>query len=87
MGGAGFPTGVKLSPKNQNIDYIIINGSECEPYLTSDYRLMVERSKDIIEGISIVLRLLKKPKQLSVLRIINQRRLMLFHSNVTVTTE
>ncbi len=60
MGGAGFPTGVKLSPKNQNIDYIIINGSECEPYLTSDYRLMVERSKDIIEGISIVLRLFEK---------------------------
>ena len=60
MGGAGFPTGVKLSPKNQNIDYIIINGSECEPYLTSDYRLMVERSKDIIEGISIVLKLFEK---------------------------
>ena len=39
---------------------IIINGSECEPYLTSDYRLMVERSKDIIEGISIVLKLFEK---------------------------
>lgn len=60
MGGAGFPTGVKLSPKNQNIDYIIINGSECEPYLTSDYRLMLERSRDIIEGIAIVLRLFEK---------------------------
>ena len=87
MGGAGFPTGVKLSPKNQNIDYIIINGSECEPYLTSDYRLMVERSKDIIEGISMFSGSLKKLKQLSVLRIINQRQLMLFHSNVTQTTE
>jgi len=62
MGGAGFPTGVKLSPKNQNIDYIIINGSECEPYLTSDYRLMLERSRDIIEGIAIVLRLFEKAK-------------------------
>lgn len=60
MGGAGFPTGVKLSPKNQNIDYIVINGSECEPYLTSDYRLMVEKSKKIIEGIAIVLRLFEK---------------------------
>ena len=62
MGGAGIPTGVKLSPKNQNIDYIIINGSECEPYLTSDYRLMLERSRDIIEGIAIVLRLFEKAK-------------------------
>ncbi len=62
MGGAGFPTGVKLSPKNQNIDYIIINGSECEPYLTSDYRLMLERSRNIIEGIAIVLRLFEKAK-------------------------
>lgn len=60
MGGAGFPTGVKLSPKNKNIDYIVINGSECEPYLTSDYRLMIEKSKEIIEGIAIVLRMFEK---------------------------
>lgn len=58
MGGAGFPTGVKLTPKNaENIDYLIINGAECEPYLTSDYRLMVERAGNIIMGASIALRL------------------------------
>lgn len=63
MGGAGFPTGVKLSPKNKdNIEYIIINGSECEPYLTSDYRLMLEKSDKIIRGITIVLRLFDNAK-------------------------
>ena len=45
MGGAGFPTNVKLTPKNpEAIDYIIVNGAECEPYLTSDYRRMLEES-------------------------------------------
>lgn len=58
MGGAGFPTGVKLTPKNaENIDFLIVNGAECEPYLTSDYRLMVERAGNIIMGVSIALRL------------------------------
>lgn len=60
LGGAGFPTGVKLSPKNiDDIDYIIINGAECEPYLTSDYRLMLERADSIIGGISIILKIFK----------------------------
>lgn len=63
LGGAGFPTGVKLSPKSvDSIDYIIVNGAECEPYLTSDYRLMLERSNDIITGLSIALRLFKNAK-------------------------
>ncbi|MFR5875853.1 MAG: electron transport complex subunit RsxC [Eubacterium sp.] len=61
LGGAGFPTGVKLSPKNiDDIDYIIINGAECEPYLTSDYRLMLEKADNIISGVSIVLRIFEK---------------------------
>lgn len=61
LGGAGFPTGVKLSPKNiDDIDYIIINGAECEPYLTSDYRLMLEKADNIICGVSIVLRIFEK---------------------------
>jgi electron transport complex protein RnfC len=60
MGGAGFPTGVKLSPKSkESIDYLVINGAECEPYLTSDYRLMVEKCNDILNGISVALRLFK----------------------------
>lgn len=58
MGGAGFPTNVKLSPKNPDaIDAIIINGAECEPYLTSDYRRMLERSDAIILGIQTILKL------------------------------
>ena len=60
LGGAGFPTGVKISPKNiDEIDYIIINGAECEPYLTSDYRLMLENGEKIIDGIKAVLKIFK----------------------------
>lgn len=63
LGGAGFPTGVKLSPKNiQDIDTLIINGSECEPYLTSDYRLMLEKSDELVKGIRAVLKLFPKAK-------------------------
>ncbi|MBR1984067.1 MAG: electron transport complex subunit RsxC [Clostridia bacterium] len=50
LGGAGFPTAVKLSPKTQ-LDVLIINGAECEPYLNCDYRLMLERTDDIYKGI------------------------------------
>lgn len=63
LGGAGFPTGVKVSPKNANhIDTVIINVSECEPYLTSDYRLMLERNEEIIKGIKAVLKALPNAK-------------------------
>ena len=58
MGGAGFPTDVKLSPKNEeDIDCIIVNGAECEPYLTSDYRRMLEEPEKLIGGLKIVLSL------------------------------
>lgn len=50
LGGAGFPTWVKLSPKNK-LDVLIINGAECEPYLNCDNRLMIERTDDIYKGI------------------------------------
>ena len=63
MGGAGFPTHVKLSPpKPENIDYIIVNGAECEPYLTSDYRRMLENPEIIVEGLKIVLSLFDNAK-------------------------
>ena len=56
MGGAGFPTHVKLSPKNpEEIDYIIANCAECEPYLTSDYRRMIEEPEKLVEGFKIIL--------------------------------
>lgn len=58
MGGAGFPTHVKLSPKNEEaIDTIIVNGAECEPYLTSDYRRMLEVPEKIVTGLQIVINL------------------------------
>ena len=56
MGGAGFPTHVKLSPKEpEKIDTIIVNASECEPYLTSDYRRLIEQGDSVIEGLRLAL--------------------------------
>lgn len=61
MGGAGFPTHVKLSPKNEgDIDTIIVNAAECEPYLTSDYRRILEETDKLIKGLKIVLRIFPK---------------------------
>lgn len=58
MGGAGFPTYVKLSPKNPDkIEYVIVNCAECEPYLTSDYRRMVEEPEKLINGLQVLLAL------------------------------
>jgi len=59
MGGAGFPTHVKLSPpENRPIDVVILNGVECEPYLTSDHRLMLENPEEIIAGLRIIMKIL-----------------------------
>ena len=59
MGGAGFPTYVKLSPPpNAKIDTLVLNGAECEPYLTTDHRLMLEYPEKIIEGAKIILKIL-----------------------------
>ena len=61
MGGAGFPTHVKLSPnKPESIEFIIANCAECEPYLTSDYRSMVEEPEKLITGMKIILQLFPK---------------------------
>lgn len=58
LGGAGFPTNVKLSPKEDlKIDYILVNGAECEPYLTSDYRLMMEEPEKLVGGLKVILQL------------------------------
>ncbi len=57
MGGAAFPTHVKLSPpEGKKIDTVILNGCECEPYLTADYRIMLERSDDCIFGLKAIMR-------------------------------
>ena len=58
MGGAGFPTAVKLSPKEpEKIEYVIANCSECEPYLTSDYRRMIEEPEELLGGLKIAVSL------------------------------
>ena len=55
LGGATFPTHVKLNPApGSNADCLLVNGSECEPYLTSDYRVMLERPKEVIIGAAIM---------------------------------
>ena len=63
MGGAGFPTHVKLTPKNEkDIQYIIVNAAECEPYLTSDYRRILEETDKLINGLKLVLQIFKQAK-------------------------
>ena len=59
LGGAGFPTHVKLSPPPEKpIDLVIVNGAECEPFLTADHRTMLERPESIVFGLRVVLRCL-----------------------------
>jgi len=63
MGGAGFPTFIKLSPKEpEKIDYVIANCAECEPYLTSDYRRMIEEPEKVVGGLKIILSLFDNAK-------------------------
>lgn len=63
MGGAGFPTKVKLSPKEPDkIEYIIANCAECEPYITADYRRMLENPEELVGGMKIILKLFDNAK-------------------------
>ncbi|SFH45781.1 electron transport complex protein RnfC [Tindallia magadiensis] len=63
MGGATFPTHVKLSPPpEKKIDTIIINGAECEPYLTADHRLMLEQPEMVIQGLKIIMKAVQAKK-------------------------
>lgn len=63
MGGAGFPTKVKLSPKEPDkIEYIIANCAECEPYITADYRRMLENTEELVSGMRVVLSLFPNAK-------------------------
>lgn len=63
MGGAGFPTHVKLSPKEpEKIEYVIANCAECEPYLTSDYRRMIEEPEKLVNGLKVILKLFDNAK-------------------------
>ncbi len=63
LGGATFPTHVKYTiPRQKRVEVFVVNGVECEPYLNSDYRLMLEKTKEILEGIRIVARILEPEK-------------------------
>ena len=63
LGGATFPTHVKLNPApGSKAECLILNGAECEPYLTSDYRIMLEKSKEIVVGAAIMKRVLGDPR-------------------------
>lgn len=63
MGGAGFPTHVKLTPEEpEKIDYIIANCAECEPYITADYRRMLENTEELVSGMRVVLTLFDQAK-------------------------
>lgn len=63
LGGASFPTHIKYNPKNiDEVDTLIVNGAECEPFITSDHRLMLEDTQDIIDGIKLVMKHLNLSK-------------------------
>ncbi len=63
LGGAAFPTHIKLSPPpNKKAEYLMINGAECEPYLTSDYRVMLELPEQILLGTKIMMKALNVKK-------------------------
>lgn len=63
LGGAGFPTHIKLSPpKDKKIDYVLVNAAECEPYLTTDYRIMLEETDALVRGLQVVLKLFPNAK-------------------------
>lgn len=96
LGGAGFPAHVKLTiPEGKSVDTLIINGAECEPYLTADYREMVEHADDVMDGVYTLKRLLgverviigveaNKPKAIEILSKIayNEERDPLNHVRV-----
>lgn len=80
LGGAGFPTHIKLNPKNiDEVDTLVVNAAECEPYITSDYRTILDRTQDVLDGVAAIRKYLgltqvkfavenNKPKGIELLR-------------------
>ncbi|MBR2754477.1 MAG: electron transport complex subunit RsxC [Lachnospiraceae bacterium] len=66
MGGAGFPTSVKLAP-GKPIDAVLLNGCECEPYLTADHRVLLEYADDVIFGLKAIMKAVAAPKGIIVI--------------------
>lgn len=59
LGGASFPTHIKYNPNNlDEVDTLIVNGAECEPYITSDNRIMIEEAQDILDGMKLIMKYL-----------------------------
>lgn len=86
IGGAGFPTHVKLMPKNPDaIEYFIANGSECEPMLTSDYRLMLEEGEKVVMGLKICMNMFPQAK--GIIAIENNKPKALEHMRELCKTE
>ena len=54
LGGAGFPTSVKLAADPAKVEYILLNGAECEPYITSDTRTMIDRTEELVAGMKLL---------------------------------
>ena len=61
LGGAGFPTSVKLNVPEGRVDTVVVNGAECEPYITSDTRTMLDQSELVAEGLSLIMKYLNVP--------------------------
>ncbi len=84
MGGATFPSHVKLMiPPGKKADYLLINGVECEPYLTSDHRLMLEHGEEMLVGITIQMKALKVSK--AIIGIENNKKDAIDHLRKLVT--
>ena len=93
LGGAGFPAHIKLAPKDPSaIDALIINGAECEPYITADYRECMETPEDVIEGVAAVLKWLSIPRAIIGVEANKPAAIALLkqtaaeHKNITVKT-
>lgn len=85
MGGATFPSYVKLNvPQGKKAEYLLINGVECEPYLTSDHRLMLEKSREIMVGITILMKALKVNKAMIGIENNKQDAIQLMSTTATV---
>ena len=79
MGGATFPTQVKLSPPPGNkAEFLIINGVECEPYLTSDHRVMLEKAEEIIIGVELLMKAIEVKKAIIGIEITKRMRLPIY---------
>lgn len=63
LGGASFPTHIKLNPKNlDECDVLVVNAAECEPYITGDNRMMVEQGQDVLDGMKLIMKYLDLKK-------------------------